>query len=241
MQYRADTATNAHAFAYALTLAARQNCNSSNNQISMKFFYLLFTSIIFLVFLSCRSSQKAFGKNHGRKDFNHYLLEIANDTNVFELPALKIVDDGILPILDSVITSAENCKYFDKRIKYEHAFMIDARVLDNGIVRYSISAHQSIQDVIGLTANKLVRGLNSPTNVGVFYYKKYLFSTSLSNYQQNFLTKYPFLSNTGCTYRIKATKLFSVHNYSSYINFTNNNRQFKITENEICGSIILIE
>lgn len=207
----------------------------------MRFIYFLSAFIISLALASCRPSKNAFHNNLTRNDFTRYLEGIANDTNSFELPALEITNDGILPILDSVISYAENCKYFDNRIKYQHAFLMTSRVLSNGLVEYRISAHQSIQDVIGITANKLIRGVNSPANVGVFYYKNYLFSSVFSKGQWDNSVMYPFLSKTSCTHRIHATKLFNENNYSSYINFVIDDHQYRIIENEICGHIILIE
>lgn len=207
----------------------------------MKFINVFFVLICITPLISCKSSKYAIDETIMQKEFNQYLLEITKDTNAFDLPSLKITNNNVLPILDSVISSAEKCKYFDNRTKYQHAFLIRYGKLSNGHVKYTIDAHKSIQDVIGLTANRLIRGLNSPTDVGVFYYKNYLFSTILNKSDSINAFKYPFLSKSGCTYRVQSTRLFTENYYSSYIDFIIETDHYKITENEICGPIILIE
>lgn len=206
----------------------------------MKFINSFFLFISIITLLSCKSGKKAIIEINKQKEFCQYLLQIAKDTNSFELPTLNITNDNILPILDSVISSAEKCKYFDNRIKYQHAFMIRYSKLNNGTAKYTIDAHKSIQDVIGLTANRIIRGLNSPTDVGVFYYKNYLFSSVFTKNDSISAFKHPFLSKTGCTYRVQPTRLFSENYYSSYIDFTIETDHYKIIENAICGPIILL-
>lgn len=222
-------------------LTVRQRNCSSRTYTSMKFINTLFVFICIATLYSCKSSKNAIYETNLQKEFNQYLLEITKDTNSFDLPALKVTNNNILPLLDSVISSAEKCKYFDNRLKYQHAFLIRYNKLHNGLEKYTIDAHKSIQDVIGLTANRLIRGLNAPTDVGVFYYKNYLFSSILTKNDSINAFKYPFLSKTGCTYRVHSTRLFSENYYSSYIGFIIETDHFKMTENEVCGPIILIK
>lgn len=173
------------------------------------------------------------------KYFNEYVISVMNDTSMYELNSLQIIDKNIYPILDSVIIATENCEYFDARMKRFYGFRISSVMKDNGQLRYSIYAHQSIEKAIGLHVNKVI-DINKPTDIGVFYYKNYLFLVSTNNYLIEKEIKFSFYKKSNCFYRIYAPNLYKEKIYSSYLDFKIEQKVYTVSDNKVCGEEILI-
>jgi len=188
---------------------------------------------------ACQSSQGVFSKKREQQEFHAYLLKVLNDTSTFEIPALRIVDDKLYPILDSVINSTEQCEYFNERIRYLHAFQFSARN-KNGRRVYSVYALGSIESALGLFTNRAV-GKNTPMDCGIFYYKNYLFSVPLDPYLQQIDIDFPFVVRSGCNYRIAAPNLYNEKAYPAYMNFVQENNQYIIIADGICEGPLLID
>lgn len=185
---------------------------------------IMMTIAIIITFDSCKSS----------KLFNRYLSGIMSDTNVYEIPALKIIDKNIYPILDSAIFYTEKCEYFDIRLPYLYAFYI---VQNKDKSNYVIYAHKSIQEATGVFSHI---HLNIPITRGVFYYKNYLFSIDIDAYPTKKTINYPFCVKAGYNYKVVANELFDEKSYSSYLDFKKENDKYILIENNICGSEIII-
>jgi len=203
----------------------------------MKKVVLMVFVVSILLLDACSPGVKILSKKSDYRLFHEYLLKVVRDTNRYEVPALKIVDEDLYPILDSAINSTEQCEYFDKRIPYLHAFYISA-IKKNGRLTYSIDTHRSIYSVLGLLLN-WAEGKNEPMDVGVFYYKNYLFAVSVSPYLKQIGIAFPFCVQTDCNYQIFAPELYKEKVYNSYVNFVKKNDKYVIVENKVCGGEIL--
>jgi hypothetical protein len=199
-------------------------------------FVIVITCTILLV-PSCVLKRKLLNERKEHNSYVKYLSEVINDTSFYEIPELKIVDTSICPILDSIILWSEKCNYFDSRIKYLYSFRFAARQ-DSGKMLYFIDAHKSTANALHLEDSA---GKKRVGNVGIFYYRHFLFVVPKGSYwEQKDLEYFPFFMQTGNKMKIRAQKFIDEKNYASYISFIKVNDQYKIREREICGGVILI-
>lgn len=205
--------------------------------IKSKIIAIIILCIIVFIF-SCNSSGFIFKKRTKSNEFQEFLLQVLNDTTIYEIPALKIIDSKLYSILDTAISNTEKCEYFNDQIPYLHGFAINAKKESDTVI-YSISSLKSIYNVIGQLMN-FINDTEGSINVGVFYYKNYLFSVPLNPSLEHSKIGFPFCIDTGCSYRISAPGLINERAYSSYINFVKEGENYKITDNRICNSEILI-
>lgn len=190
---------------------------------------------------SCSTSKNVANNQTKNEDYIRYLSSVINDTVFYEFPELTIIDDGIYPVLDSVILWSEKCKYFDNRIKYLHTFRFAALPKDNEF-RYSIHAHMSPSSAIGLLLVKAGFITELEMNVGIFYYRNYLFVVPTEGYRgQKDLEYFSFFKPSGNKIKIRAPEFLDEKEYASYITFDKVGSNFKILENEVCGLEILIQ
>lgn len=206
----------------------------------MKYVKLNTLFFVVVLFMSSCSTQRKFTKNNvNNESYSKYLSSVINDTIFFELTEYSIVDKSIYPILDSVILLSEKCKYFDSKVKYLNSFRFGI-MYKNGKSLYSIDAHLSPAQAIGLILVEF-GAIKEIKNIGIFYYKNYLFVVPSSNFgEENELKYFPFVKKTDNILKIRAPKFFDEKVYSSYVTFTKQDNSYKIVENEICGHQILI-
>lgn len=168
-----------------------------------------------------------------------YLSSIINDTTFFQFPELTIVDINIFPVLDSLIVLSEKCSYFDARVKNLYSFRF-AALPENNKLLYIADAHLSPASAIGLSL--VESGIKKKIeNIGIFYYKYYLFVVPMGNYRgQKELEYFPFVKLSGNALKIRAPKFYNEKSYESYIRFRELNGGYDLIENKICGLQILI-
>ena len=202
--------------------------------------YIIFVIVATCTILltpSCVLKRKLLKERRECNSYIKYLSEVINDTSFYEVPELKIVDSSIYPILDSIMLLSEKCNYFDTRIKYLYSFRFAARQ-DSGKMLYFIDAHESTANALSIEDSA---GKKRVGNVGIFYYRHFLFVVPKGSYwEQKDLEYFPFLMQTGNKIKIRAPKFINEKNYASYITFIKVNDQYKIREIEICGGEILI-
>ena len=105
---------------------------------------------------------------------------------------------------------------------------------------YSIDANLSPAQAIGLILVE-TGAIKQIKNIGIFYYKNYLFVIPSSNIgEQTELKYFPFVKKTDNILKIRAPKFFNEKVYSSYVTFTKQDGSYKIIDNEICGDEVLI-
>lgn len=205
--------------------------------------YIKLINIFFLVVVilfSCSINRNIAKNRDNKESYTQYLSSIINDTTFFQFPELTIVDNGIYPVLDSLIARTEKCNYFDARVKNLYSFRF-AALPENDKLLYFTEAHLSPASAIGLSL--VEAGIKKQIdNIGIFYYKHYLFVVPMGNYRgQKELEYFPFVKLSGNTLKIKAPKFFDEKNYESYISFSKQNSGYNIRENKICGLQILIQ
>jgi|GEM_PF-6828058 len=206
----------------------------------MKYIKLITLLFVVVVLISACNTQRQLAKNRvNQESYSKYLSSVINDTSFFEFPQFNIVDKRIYPVLDSVILHTENCRYFDASVKYLNTFRFGI-VYKNGKPLYSIDAHISPAQAIGLILVE-TKTIKQVRNVGIFYYKNYLFVIPSSEFtKQNELTYFPFVKKTDNVLKIRAPKFFEEKVYSSYVGFTKLEDSYKIIENKICGDQVVI-
>jgi len=186
---------------------------------------------------SCRVENGSLNTRKYYKSYVKYLSNVINDTSYYEFPTVEIIDSSIYPILDSVILWAEGCPYFDARIKYLYAFRFTAKS-ENKKLLYSINAHMSYESALGVSLNRTFRK-NLIGEVGIFYYKYYLFVVPIELYgDRNGLEYFSFCSKTDYKAKLRAPYLYQNGSYMSYINFMKEGEKYKIVDKEICGGRI---
>lgn len=191
--------------------------------------------------LSCSIGKNVANKNIQNDTYIKYLSSIINDTTFYEIPELSIVDNGIYPVLDSIILWSEECKYFERKIKYLNSFRFEALPKDNNL-RYFINAHLSPYSAVGLLLVKTKDIKNIETHVAIFYYKHYLFVVPTGDYRgQKNLEFFPFFKLSGNNLKIRAPEFLEEKSYDSYLTFIKKNGRFSVIENKICGPQILIQ
>lgn len=207
----------------------------------MKYIKLITLPFVVVVLMSSCNTQRKVTKNSVyNESYSKYLSSVINDTIFFELTQYCIIDKSIYPILDSVILLSEKCQYFDTKVKYLNSFRFGIKS-ENDKRLYSIDAHLSPAQAIGLILVE-TGVIKQIKNIGIFYYKNYLFVIPSSNFgEQNELKYFPFVKKTDNILKIRAPKFFDEKVYSSYITFTKIDGSYEIIGNEICGDRILIE
>lgn len=206
--------------------------------MSMKLTVLLFFGVA--LSFNCGTEKKVAKSSTQHEAYTRYLSSVVNDTTFYELPELIVMDNGIFHVLDSIILWSEKCNYFDTKVRYLNSFLFEALPKENGIL-YSINSHISPSFAIGLN---LVRAgfTKQIANVGVFYYKHYLFVVPTADYkEQKDLEYFPFFTRSGKNLKIKALEFFNEKVYASFITFNKSNDSFKIIKNEVCGLQILVQ
>lgn len=188
-----------------------------------------FILIIILITLNaCSLTKKAISKKSDLEAFNKYLLCVINDTTLFEIPAIKIIDDNIYPILDSVISSTKQCEYFNDRIPYLHAFQFTTSTI-NDEIGFSIYNRLSYEEALGISFSRII-GEEITISYGVFYYKNYLFTIFLEDVDKT----YSFCERAGFKYNLTAPKLFRKEATFSYLSFVKRLDQYLILEDNAC-------
>lgn len=173
------------------------------------------------------------------KGFKEHLLKTISDSRYYELPTIQIIDSNIYTVLDSAIYSLENCKHFDRRVKYMYAFMLSSKKESTGGLVYSIFGSNSIEFVVGLNFNRSI-GIDDTTGGGCFFYKNYLFYVPLDDSKGNAIN-FPFCKETGCNTIIKTYSLYDEKSYDSHFDFLQENHQYRVVEDHMCGNEILIK
>lgn len=206
----------------------------------MKYSKLAILLFVVVVLMPSCDTEKRFAKSRVyNESYIKYLSSVINDTTFFELPELKIVDSSIYPVLDSVIFWSENCRYFDARVKSLYSFRFTEKP-ENDRHSYFINAHYSPAGALGLSL--IEAGIIKQINVGIFYYRHFLFVVPMANYRdQKELEIFPFVKQAGNKLKIRAPKFFDEKVYASYVTFDKQNDKYKIKENKICGLEILIQ
>jgi len=171
--------------------------------------------------------------------FKKHLLATINDPRSYELPTILISDDNLYPILDSAILSLEKCVYFDERVKYIYAFSLSSKEDSEGMKIYSLFGLHSVEFVVGLDFNRSI-GIDKPSDVGVFYYKNYLFAVPLVDSKGKEIN-FPFCKKTDCQSRVKAYSLYKEKVYDSSFDFVLKYDKYKVVEDHICGAQILVK
>ena len=196
--------------------------------------------VVVVLMFSCTTERNVAKNRDYNESYIQYLSSVINDTPFFEIPKLKIVDSSIYPVLDSVILWSGNCGYFDSRIKNLYSFIFQARPENDKLLHF-INAHLSPAYAIGL--NLVKAGiLKQIENIGIFYYRHFLFLVPLGNYRgQKELEYFPFVIQSGNKLKIRAPKFVNEKVYDSYITFSKLNAGYNIIKNKICGNQILIK
>jgi hypothetical protein len=158
-----------------------------------------------------------------------YLLEIVNDTSVVYIPSLEIVDQKVYAVLDSVISSIENCDSYDKRIMYLYGAAIrpNFNEKDSGLY-YELVHHRSIGYLLGID-----------DIYGGFYYKNHFFLVYNCFHIDE--TKIDFCRKDGCQLRMHLSKSYRLDSYSDYLRFAKFKGEYLIISNELCGPRIVID
>ena len=158
--------------------------------------YIKLNTLVFAIVVlmaSCSTQSKVVKNIVYKESYNKYLSSVINDTTFFGFTQFSIVDKSIYPILDSVIFLSEKCQYFDTQVKYLNSFRFGI-MSRNDKPLYSIDAHLSPAQAIGLILVE-TGAIKQIKNLGIFYYKNYLFVIPSSNIgEQTELKYFPFVN-----------------------------------------------
>ena len=173
------------------------------------------------------------------RGFKKHLLETINDPRSYQLPTVQVIDSNFYSVLDSAISSLEKCKHFDDRVKYMYAFLLSNKKKDSaGQTILSVYGLLSVEVAIGLDFNRSI-GIDKPWDIGVFFYKNYLFAVPLVGSKGEEISL-RFYKKTDCFTTIRAYSLYHDKVHDSYFDFVLENGEYRVIENHVCGSQILI-
>lgn len=183
----------------------------------------------------------SFSCNTSRRSFHNYLVGVINESKVRRIPELEVIDSSILVVLDSAITYAEKCEYFDSRIADLYAFSISTKGALNSSNTYFIDSHKSIASAIGLSLRETMEFLDiEQIKYGAFYHRDYLFTVPIGIENKDLLSNYPFVKKSGCDLRVKATNLLDEQNYVSYLKVRLEKGEYLLLDNKVCGAPVVI-
>jgi len=197
----------------------------------------ILVALLPIMLVSCGINKSASYEKKLGNSFEGFLQDVLNDTVYYDLTGLKITNENLYPILDSIIKLTEECEYFDSRVPYFHAFLFSFEKNNEGTVVYSINSNLSVEASLNILFRK---ALNPDFNIdkGIFYYKNYLFAVPMFN--GKVVSEFNFFEKADLSYRVKATGLPNEQPFLNNIKFIERESNFSLISDNSCNPPAII-